>query len=209
MKLYDFQPAPNPRRVRIFMAEKEMDIPTEQVNLRGGEQFQDDFRAKNPRCLVPWLELDDGSGIGEVVAIWRYLEELQPEPTLLGRTPEAAARITMWEFIVQNEGMNPALEILRNSSPMFEGRAVGGASKVAQIPELAKRGRARLASFYEMLDAELANRAFVAGDTYSAADITALITVDFAERVEASPPEALGNLGRWHAEVSSRPSAQA
>ncbi len=209
MKLYDFQLAPNPRRVRVFAAEKDMEIETVQVNLREGEQFEDAFRAKNPRCLVPWLELDDGTGVGEVVAIWRYLEETQPDPTLLGRAPETAARIAMWEFIAQNEGMNPTLEILRNGSRAFEGRAVGGAEKVAQIPELAERGKARLARFYEMIDGELAGREFVAGEAYSAADITTLITVDFAARVEMSPPDSLANLKRWYGEVSSRPSAKA
>ena len=210
MKLYDFAPAPNPRRVRIFAAEKGLEIETEQVNLREGEQFGDAFRALNPRGMVPWLALDDGGGIGEVLGIWRYLEEAQPSPALLGDTPESAGRIAMWESIVELDGFNPVLDAVHNEAPNFAGRAAGGVEKVEQLPELGARGRLRIGHFYQMLDQELADRPYIAGDDFSAADITAMVTVDFAAaRLEVGLPDGRPNLKRWYDEVSSRPSASA
>ncbi len=210
MKLYDFQLAPNPRRVRIFAAEKGLNLETQQVNLREGEQLQEAYLARNPRGMVPWLELDDGSGIGEVIGIWRYLEEIQPEPSLLGNAPESAGRTIMWCTIAENEGFTPLLDAVHNEAPNFAGRAAGGLEKVEQIPELGPRGRSRLGHFYKMLDGELAGRPYVAGEAYSAADITTLVTIDFAAaRLEVTVPDDHANLKRWYDEVSNRPSAQA
>lgn len=210
MKLYDFQLAPNPRRVRIFAAEKGLTLETQQVNLREGEQLQAAFLARNPRGMVPWLELDNGGGIGEVIGIWRYLEEIQPAPSLLGDTPESAGRTIMWCSVAENEGFNPLLDAVHNEAPNFAGRAAGGLEKVEQIPELGPRGRIRLGHFYEMLDGELAGRPYVAGEAYSAADITTLVTIDFAAaRLEVTVPDDHANLKRWYDEVSSRPSARA
>ncbi len=209
MKLYDFKAAPNPRRARIFIAEKGLEIPAEQVDLGSGEQFSDAFRAVNPRCTVPVLELDDGSRITEVIAICRYLEELHPEPSLFGGDALERAQVTMWEQRVLLDGLAAVAESFRNRSRGFVGRALPGPDEVAQIPELVERGRARALRFWADLDAELAGREFVAGEAYSMADINALVMVDFAGWIKLEPPEEMGHLKRWYAAVSARPSAQA
>lgn len=211
MKLYDFAPAPNPRRVRIFAAEKGLALPTVQINLRKGEQFSDAYRAINPTCVVPFLQLDDGTGtgIGEAVAICRYLEEIQPSPPLLGHDAKSKAVIAMWEHRMESEGLGAVAEILRNSLPAFQDRAVAGPLAIAQIPELVERGRARLDGWFADLDCRLGASRFVAGDDYSMADITALVTVDFAGWVEVRIPEPCSRVKRWYENVSARPSAKA
>ncbi|MDP6706093.1 MAG: glutathione S-transferase [Alphaproteobacteria bacterium] len=209
MKLYDFKAAPNPRRARIFIAEKGLEIATEQVDLGSGEQFQDAFRAVNPRCTVPVLELDDGTRITEAVAICRYLEELHPEPPLFGRDALERARVTTWEQRVLLDGLQAVAEAFRNHVRGFKDRALPGPDDYAQIPELVPRGRARALKFWEELDGELASREFIACDAFSMADINALVMVDFAGWIKLELPEELMHLKRWHAAVAARPSAQA
>ena len=209
MKLYDFKAAPNPRRVRIFLAEKGIEVETEQVDLRELQQFSDAFKAINPRCVVPALVLDDGAVVTEAMAICRYFEVLQPEPSLFGVTPLEQARVLEWEQRALNDGIGGVGEALRNRSKFFEGRAVSGPRKIPQIEALAERGRTRALYFWEDLDAQLADKEFVAGERYSMADIDALVSVDFAGWIKLEVPEGLTNLKRWHAAVSARPSAQA
>ena len=209
MKLYEFAAAPNPRRVRMFMAEKGMTIPTEQVNLRGGEQFSDRYKAINPQCVVPYLELDDGSGIGEVVAICRYLEEIHPDNPLLGTDPKSKALIAMWDHRVEAEGLSAVAEAFRNTVPAFKGRALSGPHDFEQIPELADRGKARLQAFFRDLDHRLGQSDYVAGPSFSIADISAVVAVDFAGWLKITIPDELTNLKRWYAAVSARPSAKA
>ncbi len=209
MKLYEFKAAPNPRRVRIFLAEKGIEVPTVQVDLQNREQHSSDFLARNMMGGVPTLELDDGSHISESVAICRYFEELQPEPHLMGATPEEAGRIEMWNRRMELNGFTAAGEAFRNSVPAFADRALPGTDPVAQIPELAERGRERLPRFYANLDEILADRDYVAGDSYSIADITALVAIDFAGWVKIQPDESLKNLADWYGRVSARPSASA
>ncbi len=209
MRLYDFALAPNPRRVRIFAAEKGIALETVNVDIRSGAHFKDEFRAVNPRCALPVLELDDGTRIGESVAICRYLEEINPEPPLMGTDARDKAIVEMWQRQVEIEGFMAVVEALRNSAERLKDRAVIGPIPYAQIPELAARGRARIGQFFEMLDARLTESDLVAGDRFTIADITAMVTIDFASRVEVTPPDSLLALKAWYEQVSARPSASA
>lgn len=209
MKFYDCATAPSPRRARIFMAEKGLDIETVEVDLRNGEQFSDAFRTVNPNCTVPVLELDDGTAITENVGIARYLEEICPDPPLLGRDAREKALVAMWNARVEFEGLYAVAETLRNSTPGFEGRALTGPQDHPQIPELAKRGRRRVQQFVAVLNDHLNGRRYIVDDYFSLADITALVTIDFLRWIKVEVPEACTDLRRWHAEVGSRPSAEA
>jgi len=209
MQFYDCATAPSPRRVRIFLAEKGVTVPTTQVDLRGGEQFGAAFRAINPDCTVPVLVLDNGARLADIVAICRYFEELRPEPALMGVGAEGKATVDMWQRWCEREGFYAAMDMFRNSAPGLADRALPGPDAYEQVPAIAERGRARLGRFFERLDERLAKAKFVAGARFSIADITALVTVDFAARAKEKPPEALIHLRRWHGEVSARPSAKA
>jgi glutathione S-transferase len=210
MKLYDSQSSPNARRVRIFIAEKGISVPIHSVNLREKEQFSDWFTAINPRQQVPVLVLDDKRALAEVPAIWRYLEETFPDPPLFGRDAVDEALITMWERRVELDGLAPAMEAFRNAMAGLKGRALSGPHDYDQIPELVERSRQRLADFYDDFDARLEESPFVAGDEFSAADITALVTVDFATSAAkmALPPNARA-FRRWYQIVATRASAKA
>jgi len=207
MKFYDCKTAPSPRRVRIFIAEKGIDIDTVQVDLGGGEQFGEAFRKINPDCVVPALELDDGTCISEVLAICSYLEELHPEPNLLGTNAAERASILMWNSKIEQQGFMAIADAFRNVAERLKNRAITGPEPHAQIPELAERGRKRAEQFFHRLDGQLANSPFVAGDRYSIADISALVVTDFAARVKISLPHDAENLRRWYESVSGRPSA--
>lgn len=210
MKLYDFPHSPSPRRARMFAAEKGLELQLETVNIREKGQFSEAFRAISPNCTVPVLELDDGTPICDSLAIWRYLEEIQPEPPLMGRTPLEKAMVELWLRRIELEGYQAVVEIVRNGAERFKDRALPSAEPFAQIPALAERGKRRLALFYEMLDERLRESAYVAGPEFTAADIHALITIDFAERAaEITPPERLRALKAWHDKVSARDSAKA
>lgn len=210
MILHDFALAPNPRRVRMFLAEKGITVPTVQVNTREAEQFGEEFRRRNPWSLVPVLELDDGGCIAESVAICRYFEELHPEPPLFGRDPLEKARVEMWNRRAELEGYVPLADAIRNRLPLFADRAVAGLpSGFPQIPAIAERGIQRYRLFLERLDARLADSRFLAGEDFSIADITAFVTVEFAGRIEEVIPEQHRHLARWHAAVAARPSAAA
>jgi len=209
MKFYDCKTAPSPRRVRIFMAEKGIEIETVQIDLGSGEQFGDAFRAINPDCVVPALQLDDGSCISEVLAICHYLEAKHPQPALLGTTDEERARVLMWNSKVEQQGLWAVADAFRNSAKGLKDRAATGPVGYPQIPELAERGRGRVEQFFRWLDDRLADTEFVAGDRYSIADISALVVVDFSAWIKLSVPEDATNIQRWYESVSARPSAQA
>ena len=209
MKLYEFAPAPNPRRVRIFAAEKGIALDTVQVNIRAGDHFGDEFRALSPYCTVPALVLDDGTSISESFAICRYLEALQPEPPLMGTDAKDQALVEMWHRRVEIHGLTAIADALRNTAERFENHAVASPKPYAQIPALAERGMSRISDFFEMLEERLSQSAFVAGEGYSVADILALVCVDFAAVVKMSPPDGLTALKAWHEKVSARPSASA
>ncbi|MBT8080229.1 MAG: glutathione S-transferase family protein [Gammaproteobacteria bacterium] len=208
MKFYDCETAPSPRRVRIFMAEKDIAIPVVQVNLREGEQLGEEFRRLNPDCTVPVLQLDDDSTLTEVFAICQYLEECHPEPALLGRTAAERATVTMWNSKIEQHGLAAIAEAFRNKARGFSGRALTGASNFAQIPELAERGRMRSELFFDRMEALFATNEFVVGDYFSFADISALVAVDFAAWMKIGM-HGREHLQRWHAAVSARPSASA
>ncbi len=209
MKFYDCQTAPSPRRVRIFIAEKGLDIPTVQVDLRNGEHLTEAFRRLNPWCTVPVLELDDGTAISEAVAVCRYLEDAHPEPPLMGVDARDRALVAMWEHRFEIDGFLAVTEAFRNQARGLAGRALTGPESVAQIPELAQRGRARVERFFRELDAQLAGRPFVAGERYTIADITAQVAVDFAGWIKMSLPAELRHAADWYERVSARPSAAA
>ena len=210
MKLYDFELAPNPRRVRMFLAEKGIEIPTVQVNVRQGEQFSADFLKVNPYSVVPVLELDDGTCLGESVAICRYIEALYPQPALMGHDAKDRAIVEMWNRRAEFEGMLAAGDAVRNALPLFADRAVPGVpSGFPQIPALVERSKKRLARFFAFCDRQLADHAFLAGAHFSIADITAFVAVEFARRAETGIPAECGNLARWHEKIASRPSAKA
>ena len=210
MKLYDFPGPPSPRRVRIFLAEKGLDIEKVTVNIREGAQFTDAFKALNPHCTIPVLELDNGTTISSIDAINRYIEEIQPEPPLFGRTPEARAEINDWCHYVNVNGIMAVAEALRNSAERLKGRAITGSRNIEQIPALAERGKQRVHYFFEDLEKQLADgRDFVVGDTYSVVDTSAFVVVDFAGVAGIALPEEMTNVKRWHAAMSARPSASA
>src|SRR5689334_13075244 len=144
MKFYDCTTAPSPRRVRIFLAEKGVALETIQVDLRNGEQFTPAFRAINPDCTVPALVLDDGTVIPDAVAICRYIEELHPEPALIGTTPKERAVINALNRQVERDGLLAAMDAFRNVAKGLKGRALPGPHDYEQIPELAERGRKRI-----------------------------------------------------------------
>ncbi|ABS62691.1 Glutathione S-transferase domain [Parvibaculum lavamentivorans DS-1] len=203
MKLYNSaMPAPNPRRVRIFAAEKGIDLPLEEVALAKREHKSDAFRAKNSLGQTPVLELDDGTTISESVSICRYLEETHPEKPLFGRNALERAQVDMWLRRVEFALMGPIGNFWRHAHPYT-------AKVVKQFNEFGESNREATAAAFRWLDRELAGREFLAGDYFSAADITALCTVDFADFAGLKMPEDAPNLRAWHARVSQRPSAAA
>jgi len=211
MKLYDCKVAPNPRRVRIFLAEKGLKIPTVEVSIIDGENLKPEYLRVNPRGLLPVLELDDGTRLDETMAICRYMEELYPEPSLMGTKPLEKATIESWQRHMEFDGMLAVSEIVRNSLPVFSTRGLPGVTQpVPAIPALVERGTASLRRFYDRLEQRLRETEYVAGDRFSIADITALCAVDVAtNRVKIPIPTENTRSQRWYAAVSSRPSAAA
>jgi glutathione S-transferase len=209
MKLYDCATAPSPRRVRIFAAEKGIELDRVEIDLKTGAQFAPEFRALNPDCVVPVLELDDGTAISEVLAICQYLEELHPDPALFGQTAEQRAVSTMWNNKIEEHGLMHMRDAFRNSAKGLRGHAITGPHGVDQIPELAERGRQCVIAFFDRLEQQLESRAFITGDEYSIADITGLVLIDFARWIKLEVPEEAVNLRRWYGDVSTRPSAGA
>ena len=209
MKFYDCSTAPSPRRVRIFMAEKGIEVPTVQVDLRNGEQLSEAFRRINPRCTVPVLELDDGTRLTDTLAICHYLESEFPEPNLMGSDAREQALVMNWHEQVMTEGFLAGAEALRNFSKGFANRAVTGPKDFGQIPQLAERGRERLAEFMAVLDGRLAESAHVALDRLTMADIGAYVCVDFAGWIKLPVLEHWPHIRRWHEELSARPAFSA
>ena len=209
MKFYDCATAPSPRRVRIFMAEKNIEIETIQVDLASGEHFSEAFKAINPLSQVPVLELDDGTHLSQIMAICRYLEEVYPDNPLFGRDPVERAKVESTNDQLHANGMYAIMEAFRNATPGFVNRAMPGPHNYAQIPDLAERGLLRLDHFFSDLEAHLENSKYMVGDYFSVADITALVCIDFAKWVKKRIPEDSTNLNRWYNEVIQRPSAKA
>ena len=204
--LYDCATAPSPRRARILLAEKGIAHETVEVDLRSGEQFGDAYRKVNPQCTVPALRTDDGLLLTDNAAITAWAEARFPQPPLLGSTPREKAEIASWNWRVEFEGLLSIAEAMRNSAPALAGRALPGPVDYAQIPELARRGLARVQRFFADLDERLAGRDFVAADRFSVADITAVVAVDFARVVKVRPGAEHPQLQRWRAAMGQRPS---
>jgi glutathione S-transferase len=211
MKLYDCAVAPNPRRARMFIAEKNIEIEKIEVDILGGENLQADYLAVNPRGLLPLLELDDGTRFDEVMAICRYLEEIHPEPPLLGRTAIERAQIESLQRKMEFDGMIAGSEVFRNQHAQFASRSIPGAGKaeIKAIPDLVARGTQTLARFFDSLEDYLSDQPYIAGELFTMVDITAVCAVDFAGWVDISIPKNHAATLRWYAAVSSRPSAKA
>ena len=204
--LYDCATAPSPRRARILLAEKGVVHETVQIDLRSGEQFGEAYRQVNPQCTVPALRTDEGTVLTDNAAITAYVEARFPDPPLLGDMPQAKAEIASWNWRIEFEGLLAIAEALRNSTPAMANRALPGPADYPQIPELAQRGLARVQQFFVDLNARLAARDFIAADRFSIADITAVVTVDFARVVKVKPGEQHPHLLRWRAGMAKRSS---
>jgi glutathione S-transferase len=203
MRLYDGGRAPNPRRVRIYLAEKGISVPIEQVDLAALDQKSQAFTAINPVQRVPVLTLDDGTVIAESMAICRYFEALQPDPALFGQTPKEIAHIEMWNRRLELHLLFPVSHVFRNTHPAMK------EMEVPQVAAWAEANKPRIADFLAIFDRELKDRPFVAGDRYTVADITGLAAVDFMKPAKLAVPGECANVRRWHASVSARPSASA
>jgi glutathione S-transferase len=203
MKLYDSGRAPNPRRVRVFLAEKGINVPTEQVDLGNMAHKSATFAAINPLQRVPALVLDDGTVITESIAICRYFELLHPNPPLFGKEPKEVATIEMWQRRMELQLLLQVGHVFRNTHPAMK------EMEVPQVPAWAEANKPRVMDFLDLLDRELKSRPFAAGDNYTVADITGMIGIDFMKPAKLELPAALTNVKRWHAEVSARPSAKA
>ena len=203
MKLYDGGRAPNPRRVKIYLAEKGLSVPMEQVDLGQMAHKSPEFTAINPIQQVPALELDDGTIICESIAICRYFEALHPEPPLIGRGAKEEALVDMWQRRMEFRLLLQVAHVFRNSHPAMKDM------EVPQVPAWAEANKPRVLEFLAVLDHELKDRPFVAGDRYTVADITGLAGIDFMKPAKLAVPDTMTNLKRWHAEVSARPSAKA
>jgi glutathione S-transferase len=200
LRLYTFPPAPNPTKLGVYLAEKGIEIPCEIVNIAKGEQHAPGFRAKNPLGAVPVLELDDGSALCESLAIIEYLEELHPEPPMIGRAPLERARVREIERIIDLQILQRVSRIIHNTRSPLPG--------VTAIPEVAEKERARLPEVLAVLDARIGDRPFVTGERPSIADCTLFAALRFAGFGNVEIDAACENVHRWYASFSERPSAR-
>jgi len=206
MKLYEWDFAPNCRRVRMFLLEKGIEIPREEC-ITPAIVLKNDFLDHYQHNMVPMLELDDGTQIGEALSIWTYLETINPEPPLMGRTALEKATISAWERRAYDEGMIGHAEIFRNSHPNFVDRGLPGhRQSVPQIPALIERGKLRVERFHQKFNQQLANNEFVAGDRFSVADITVVTVVDFGHALEMPIPADAPHIKRWYEQMQRRES---
>jgi glutathione S-transferase len=202
MKLYDFAFAPNPRKVRVYLAEKGLTIPIEPVNIGAGESHTPEFLKKNPLGGVPVLELDDGSFLTESLTIIEYLEELHPTPPMIGTSPLERARVRELERIAEIGVLQRVATIFQNTSPFFAGR-------VKQSAEAAENARNQLANYLKVIDQRIGGRPFVAGERPTIADCTLLAALGFAEFAQVAIDPSYANVARWYDAFKQRPSAQA
>jgi len=203
LRIIETHAAPSPRRVNIFLAEKGIDVPREELNMMVDDLKTGDFAKLNPWARVPVLILDDGRVISETVAICRYFEEVSPEPALFGRGAVGKAEVEMWNRRIEIGLFNAVFAVFRHLHP-----------KMAhlEVPQIAAWGEAnkdKVAHELKLIDARLAESPFIAGESYSIADITALVAIDFMKPARLGQPAGFSNVLRWHGEVSARPSAKA
>lgn len=210
MQLYDMKMAPNPRRVRVFLAEKGLAVPLVEVDVQAGANLQPDFLAVNPRGVVPTLVLDDGRMLDESIAICRYLECLHPEPNLFGRDPWEVAEVERWQRRMEFEGMFGIAAAFRNTAPAYAGRSMPGtAGGGDQLAVLAERGLKQARGWLDSLEARMAGRDWLASNRYTVADITALVCLDFAKWVGLRAGDSHPALAAYLARLKARPSAAA
>jgi glutathione S-transferase len=209
VRLFDFERSPNPRRVRMLLAEKGLNIPRVPVNLFRMEQLSPAFLAINPGGTVPVLETDDGSYIADSLAIALYLERLHPEPALFGGSPRTEALTVMWTRVVESDGLDAVAEVLRNLSPGFRNHVLPGPVPYAQLPALVDRGYRRVAQFFDRIEQQLAKHNHLAGGELSFADLSLLAAVDYAGWVEVRATDGRPAIERWYRRVAARPSAGA
>ncbi|WP_426415724.1 glutathione S-transferase family protein [Aestuariirhabdus sp. LZHN29] len=202
MKIFETKTAPNARRVRMFLAEKGVEVDYLQVDITQGENRSAEFRSKNPWGKVPVLELDDGTCISESIAICRYFEELQPEPSLMGESPLEKAQIEMWQRRMEFSLMMSVGMGFQHLSGFFKDR-------MTPIKEWGEINQKAATQMLAILDTHLADSTYIAGDQFSVADITALCSIDFARVIDVRPTPEQEHLQRWYQLVSSRPSAKA
>lgn len=202
MRLYEYTMAPNPRRVRVFLAEKGIQVPTVQVDIAKAENREPEFLAKNPLGTLPVLELDDGTYLAESMSICRYFEELQPDPPLFGTGARERALVDMWHRRMEIEVFLPIAGCFRNTHDFFKGR-------LTQVPEYGEACKQTANKRLAWLDDVLADREFIAGDRYTIADITPMVAIDFGRITDIRIQPEQKNLARWHQAVSNRPSARA
>ena len=202
MRLYEYTMAPNPRRVRVFLSEKGIQVPTVQVDIAKAENREPEFLAKNPLGTLPVLELDDGTYLAESMSICRYFEELQPDPPLFGTAARERALVDMWHRRMEIEVFLPIAGCFRNTHDFFKGR-------LPQVPEYGEVCKQTTNKRLAWLDDVLADREFIAGDRYTIADITPMVAIDFGRITDIRIQPEQKNLARWHQAVSNRPSARA
>lgn len=203
MKLYDGGKAPNPRRVRIYLAEKGLSVPLVPIDMGAMEHRSDAVASRNPLRRLPVLELDDGTIITESIAICRYFEELNPEPPLFGVGAVGKARVEMWQRRLELNFLVTIANAFRHIHPAMK------EWEVPQLPEWGEINKPKAVEFMALFDKELASREFAAGDDYSVADITGLVAMDFLKPARIAVPEELSNLRRWYEALKARPSADA
>ncbi|MEO0368620.1 MAG: glutathione S-transferase family protein [Pseudomonadota bacterium] len=206
MIFYDCSTAPSPRRARIFLHEKQAEFETVQIDLGSQEQLGDAFKAINPSCTVPALKLDDGTVLTQNAGIASYLEAAYPSNPLMGRTPEEKGLVANWVAKIEIDGFQAVAEALRNSTPRMADRAITGEQNYAQIPELADRGLSRLVNFFDHFNEHLKGREFVTTDTFTNADIAAVVVVDFSRIVKVKPQPHHEALVAWRQRLDERPS---
>ncbi len=203
MKIIETRQAPNPRRVRIFLAEKGITVAFEEIDLMKGALKTPEMTQINPMQRVPILVLDDGTTISETMAICRYFEEIKPEPALFGHSAIGRANVEMWNRRMELGLLTHVSQAFRHTHPAM------AHLEVPQVKEWGEANKQKALDVLAMLDKELAGNAFVAGDAYTVADVTALVSVDFMRPARIAVPDEFTNVKRWHAEVSARPSAKA
>lgn len=204
-KLYHSAGSPNSRRVRFYLAERGIQVELVPVDLGSKEQFSENYAAINPRSVVPTLVLDDGTAVGEVPAIIRYFDEAFTDQPINGATPAQKAVVQMWERRIELEGFAAVMETVRNAAQGLAGRAISGPHGYEQISALVQRGHQRIADFYSDLEERLSTATYVAGETFSSADITAVVTIDFATKAVSLPiPEDYSATRHWYDQIAKR-----
>jgi glutathione S-transferase len=204
MKLYTYDPAPNPRRLTLFLKLKGIEIDTQQIDMMTAEQLNDGYRQVNPACTLPALVLDDGTVLTEVIGMFSYLEELHPEPSLMGSTPLERAQAISWCHRLFQSLMVAIASALRNRGKHFHNRALPGTLDTPQIPEMAERGLMQIHHILPQLDAHLASSTWLAGDNFTIADIDLLVMIDFLAWIKESIPDTCPDLQAWHQRASAQ-----